>query len=592
MAAIRGLASGIREAFFGLNQKNVNCQFGLKAAKTIERIIRPRGCKGGARHKKRIRSWFGYRPETRSEIIRKAELKHLIPISYVSSYDYNRNLSLSLWNARSFCNKLPSVTSAIYENGTDVFIVTESWLSDSKKGECISSQFRSLLSGYEIYSKPRAKRKGGGVAVIARQNVKVKTNKTPVRSSFESMDLSITVKPEVIHLIVIYRPPPSKKNGSTVTQFFQEFTELLESAIVSSGWLVIVGDFNFHVEDTSQSVVQKFLEILHSFGLSQRVTGATHQKGHTLDLLITRDSEKCVVNINIDSTLPSDHSLVHFLADVTRPRSEKVVRLTRPLRSIDQESFTACLVKEPLVSPANSTVDQLTEAYNAKMLAVLNKLAPEKKKCIVDKPRAPWYSEALHEHKVEVRKFERRFRKEPTEINRQLLRQKVDEHSRLAKETSSDYYRDKIANSDQKQLFGVIDEMVGEKRALARILPQHDDPIELAKSFADFFNDKVVKIRERFDDNELPRDDPSSEFSLDMFSSVTESDIVRLITSMNSKSCALDPCPTSIVKLGLEHLAPFFAQVVNSSFSSGKFPDCLKKAIVRPLLKKSGLVMT
>lgn len=71
---------------------------------------------------------------------------------------------------------------------------------------------------------------------------------------------------------------------------------MLECAIVSTVWLVIVGDFNFHMEDTSRADVQKFLEILESFGLSQRVNGATHQKGHTLDLVITRDSEKCYSN--------------------------------------------------------------------------------------------------------------------------------------------------------------------------------------------------------------------------------------------------------------------------------------------------------
>ena len=52
--------------------------------------------------------------------------------------------------------------------------------------------------------------------------------------------------------------------------------------------LLIVGDFNIHV-DSSNNESQGFHDILTANGLTQHVTSPTHQKGHTLDLVITRE---------------------------------------------------------------------------------------------------------------------------------------------------------------------------------------------------------------------------------------------------------------------------------------------------------------
>lgn len=52
----------------------------------------------------------------------------------------------------------------------------------------------------------------------------------------------------VLRLIIIYRPPQFKKNGPTATVFFNEFADLLERYPISTGRLLILGDFNFHVD--------------------------------------------------------------------------------------------------------------------------------------------------------------------------------------------------------------------------------------------------------------------------------------------------------------------------------------------------------
>lgn len=49
-----------------------------------------------------------------------------------------------------------------------------------------------------------------------------------------------------------------------------------------------MGDFNIHVDSLKNSCATELLSILDNFGLSQHVTHSTHNKGHVLDLVISK----------------------------------------------------------------------------------------------------------------------------------------------------------------------------------------------------------------------------------------------------------------------------------------------------------------
>ena len=74
----------------------------------------------------------------------------------------------------------------------------------------------------------------------------------------------------------------------TATMFFNEFPILLERLAVASGHLLLTGDFNFHVDDRTDSLASRFLDLLDSHNLIQHLPGPTYKDNHTLDLMITR----------------------------------------------------------------------------------------------------------------------------------------------------------------------------------------------------------------------------------------------------------------------------------------------------------------
>ena len=111
---------------------------------------------------------------------------------------------------------------------------------------------------------------------------------------------------------------------------------------------------------------------------------------------------------------------------------------------------------------------------------------------------------------------------------------------------------------------------------------------DLANDFADFFSEKIKKICDSFPP---ATQDPHAEDivgapTFSMLKPTTVEELKKLISSGNSKSCALDPIPTSLLKECLDCLLPVIVKIVNTSFATNTFPNTLKIAIVLPLLKK------
>lgn len=106
-----------------------------------------------------------------------------------------------------------------------------------------------------------------------------------------------------IHLVIIYHPS-SQSSRCSDGQFLKDFADFLQLLMLSLGKMLMVGDFNIHVDNPGNPKANEFLSLLNSFGLSQHVHVATHLDGHhTLNLVITRDSENVITRCNISELI-------------------------------------------------------------------------------------------------------------------------------------------------------------------------------------------------------------------------------------------------------------------------------------------------
>ena len=169
-------------------------------------------------------------------------------------------------NVQSLGNKLDCVIDHITDNRLDIVEITETWLSNDDKNN-MSVVNTCLNNGYTLHYRPRnTGRRGGGVRVIINNQINVKSRMiviNPEITSFESMEVVITVGSITIRLSVIYRIPPVKsKNGLKQGTFCNEFNDYLEKLSCKNGNIVIVGDFNIDWLNTHGSERKQFCNIL------------------------------------------------------------------------------------------------------------------------------------------------------------------------------------------------------------------------------------------------------------------------------------------------------------------------------------------
>ncbi len=74
--------------------------------------------------------------------------------------------------------------------------------------------------------------------------------------------------------------------------------------------VLILGDFNIHVDNKKDTLGSAFIDILNSIGVRQHVSGPTHCRNHTLDLILSHGIDVNGVEVLQQSDDISDHYLV------------------------------------------------------------------------------------------------------------------------------------------------------------------------------------------------------------------------------------------------------------------------------------------
>ena len=109
----------------------------------------------------------------------------------------------------------------------------------------------------------------------------------------------------------VYQTP-----GSCSLAFLDDFLSSLTSSFI------ICGIFNIHV-DTDCIGQQKFIYLLDSSNLVQRVNKPTHLHNYILDLILSPSDSNFVSNVTVGD-LVSDHALVKCRLDCSYPALPKV----------------------------------------------------------------------------------------------------------------------------------------------------------------------------------------------------------------------------------------------------------------------------
>ena len=491
-------------------------------------------------------------------------------------------------NARFLNSTKYVIKQHITTTNLDVLAITEAALSRDDGDEVLRM---ACPKGYSAINFPRPNgRRGGGIAIIYRDSVRVSpVNITFSSRAFEHSAVSLTVYSASFYLITVYRPP-----SLSTDLFLSDFSSYLELLAASTSKVMIVGDFNIHIDDHNNYVGRNFLSLLESFDLTQNVVGPTHdggrgQKRHTLDLVITRLSDKLLSDCVVSDYL-TDHAAIHCLVRMKRPpRPLKTVEF-RKLKAIDVEHFSRDLAGLPLCVSPSDDIDAFLSQYNSGLVSVLDKHAPIIRKTVSIRPDNPWCTDEIRLAKRRLRKQEKKWRRTELEIDKQIFKDLRDGVNLMCDKAKESFLNRQITeNTGKRSLYKLIDSFLLPKPGLR--LPRHDSLQSLVDRFGNYFTEKINTIRANLD-AAAPTWTPVHSTSLSSFfefSLVTVPEIISLINLCPTKSSPRDPIPTFLLKEVAVTLAPSITQLLNLSFSTGIFPEEMKLAFVTPLLKKPGL---
>ena len=196
-------------------------------------------------------------------------------------------------------------------------------------------------------------------------------------------------------------------------------------------------DFNLHYDSSHDSSACKFRELLFSLNLHQSVDKPTHDKCHTLDLVITRQEEAGLVkDLSVLPSCLSDHAAISFHLPYSKPRAQRKKITTRNMKDLNIEKLKEDIEESDLLVNPPSNLDSLVKCYNRTLKTLLNKYAPEREKEVVLRPHAPWYDEKIQLAKQERRRAERQYKKTELVVHKEILKfkqRKVNEMCTAAK---------------------------------------------------------------------------------------------------------------------------------------------------------------
>src|SRR5688572_14571988 len=98
------------------------------------------------------------------------------------------------------------------------------------------------------------------------------------------MLLRLTFASKSYLFLIVYRPHSMSKPS-----FISDFSSLLDYIALSPSDLIIMSDFNIHLDSQDDNYSAALSSTLQAFDHKQYISSPTHSSGHILDPLIIRD---------------------------------------------------------------------------------------------------------------------------------------------------------------------------------------------------------------------------------------------------------------------------------------------------------------
>jgi hypothetical protein len=488
----------------------------------------------------------------------------------------------------------------VFEKLPEVIILTEIWIGNDE------AMFYSIPS-YNLIMCANEGYRAGGVAVFVNHSISVTHSEQLNFVSADILRLHIHLFNHDYVLFAAYR-----LHSRSVKFFVNEFREYLTVNIKTLKWAIIMGDMNIDLLKSDDNDVDDYKLMMASLGFEALVTQPTRVTETTISCIdhvylrmscSDRREGRCVVEAvgAVEEADVTDHHMTSLcLRAAGRPNAAEPVVISRTVINYDKLDGLLSNVdwsdvyKEDNVSVAFDVFEAKVQSCieSCKEVSLINNSTRRLKPWMTDYISSQIKKRNYLHKKVKNKPPSDKFRLYYNSF-RNKLREKI-------KSEKSQYYKNKLERNlgNHKATWNVIREITGQNHRVQKFCLNINGSLVtdsglVANEFNEFFLSVADKI---IQDDSLPPGfnnfDYKNSFvncqekSSLLLGPVMFEDVVRAVKSLkNGKSPGIDGLSSSLVKRICPNILEVFTYIVDLSFSTGVFPDRLKRAVVVPIHK-------
>ena len=485
-------------------------------------------------------------------------------------------------NFQSLKNKIPAFRHMVSDEQSDIIIGTETWLNKDITNAELD------LGEYEIFRKDRVNRKGGGVLLAVKKDLKSEEIKVSNRDDTETVYCKIKLNNNTLIVGSVYRPPNSNADVShKITQQLHEIHNQNKNALF---W--IAGDFNLpDVDwDTNSShctnpINTQVIDTMDTLGWKQIVKEKTH-KNNILDLFFTNNPGLITKNHTISGL--GDHHAVVITSRIKPKRSKKPPRkifiwkkcnleeMRKDMENYEKE-FSSKFDKD-------QDVNEMWLDIKTNILTTMQKHVPSK--TTTRNFQKPWFNSKTKKITRKKKKWFKKMKQSKSEKVKQKYNEIKRECQKTCRETHASYVNSMIEeDKDNKKLWSYIKSKNNEESGIPDLVDKNDkitqDPTEKANllnsQFASVFSNPNPEIQ-------TPNEEQHPEMKK---IKVTRNGVYKLLTNINeNKATGPDNIPGKFLKMLAPEMSNIYTKLFQTSLDQGKVPDDWKTAKIMPIFKK------
>ena len=468
-----------------------------------------------------------------------------------------------------------------------VIILTEAWIT-------LQDNKHYNLPGYDTQYSYGTINKCDGVVIFTDTTLSASFTQIHLPGS-NSTQINFTKYNKTYDVLAIYRPP-----SENTQQFIQNLEAYVEDIQVTNRQYILAGDLNIDILNNEPDVsTDDYINLLTGKGLVSAINTYTR---------VTTNTRTCIDHIFVNnpdlvtSAVLQTNITDHYVTAVsiqTRGNDKEeeqktyttVTDHTRLTNLLTEEKWTK-VMNEDDVNIATQVFINTIQQYVTDCTTNIQVTGRRQK-------LKPWITDQLVILIRDRDRLSRRVKRQPDNIQlREDYRQTRNQVTNMIKDTKHRYYREKINqnNKNTSKIWKTINEITGTTKKMNMIteiqdtngqIVTKDEPKLIPDVFNKYFTDVGRQLADKFQNN-------NQNTTFDNYNNRTniywrpadETEIEHYIRQLGVKSSSgLDGISTYLLKRYSTNLVQPLTYLTNLAFTTGIFPDILKKTVVVPIHK-------